>query len=167
MAYYALNSRKLDNYQFIEELKPLSLIRHLVRLPDENYHFFKNSTTREYLVDLISQDTSWIENLSVQEKGWFKTMPFIATESGNVYAVKDDKKLYLSAGFKTPKHIKNLRGEYEIISAADEAQHALFRKLGFDEQNAINYLQQIIIPYIEGLPDVDDIKMINLLDGDK
>jgi len=151
---------KWNKYEFITELNSLSLIKHLVSMSEDEYEFFKEKNTREYLVDLLSQDDSWIKDLNDNEIMILNEIPFIATESGNVYAKSEVSNLYLSSGFNPPKHIQNLNGEYEIISAVDEKQHAMYIKMGFDEQNPINYLEHIILPFISNLPSVDDTKTI-------
>jgi len=151
---------KWNEYELITELNSISLIKHLVSIPEDEYDFFKDKNTREYLVDLLAQDISWIDKLNDSETKYLNEMPFIATESGNIYAKSEVSNLYLSAGFNPPKHIQNIKGEYEIINAVDEKQHAMYIKMGFDEQNPINYLEHIILPFIRNLPSVDDTKTI-------
>ena len=152
---------KWNEHELITDLSSRSLIEHLIRIPEDEYEFFEDKDTREYLIDLLAQDISWIEVLSdTDENEWLHNMPFIATESGNIYAKSEGNNLYLSAGFTPPKHIKNLKGEYEIINAVDDKQHAMYLKMGFDEQNPINYLEHIILPFIRNLPSVDDAKNI-------
>ncbi|MDA3970511.1 MAG: DUF3883 domain-containing protein [Desulfobulbaceae bacterium] len=152
---------KWNQYELITDLNSHALIKHLVSISEDEYEFFKDKDTREYLIDLLAQDISWIDVLGTNEKKWLNDMPFIATETGNIYAKSECKNLYLSAGFKPPKHIQNLKGEYEIISVVDDKQHAMYRKMGFEEQNPINYLKQIIIPFIESGPSVDDVRNIS------
>lgn len=152
---------KWSEYSLLRDLNPKSLIQHLVGLPEDAHVFFQDKDTREFLTDLLAQNISWVEELSEQERARLNNMPFIATESGNIYAKSEGKNLYLPAGFEPPKHIENLRGVYEIICVFDDKQHAMYRKLGFDEQNPINYLEQIIIPFIENQPLVDDVRKIS------
>lgn len=152
---------KWDKYELITDLNSQSLIKHLVHIPEDEYEFFKDKDTREYLIDLFAQDTKWMEELNDQEAVWLNNMPFIATESDNIYSKSEGKKLYLPAGFQPIKHIHNLKGEYEIISVVDDKQHTMYSKMGFDEQNPINYLKQIIIPFIGSSPSVDDIRNIS------
>lgn len=151
---------KWNKYELITDLNSHSLIKHLVHIPENGYEFLEDKDTREYLIDLLAQDITWMEELNDQETVWLHDMPFIATESGNIYAKSEDRNLYLSAGFKPPKHIHNLKGEYEIISIVDDKQHAMYSKMGFDEQNPINYLIQIIIPFIESEPSEEDARNI-------
>jgi len=152
---------KLVEYELISELNSHSLIKHLINIAEGEYEFFEEKDTREYLIDLLAQDSTWIDKLEDHETGRLNDMPFIATESGNIYAKSEEKSLFLSAGFTPPKHIENLNGEYEIISVVDDKQRAMYRKIGFDEQNPINYLEQIIIPFIGSSPSVDDVKNIS------
>jgi hypothetical protein len=152
---------KRNECELITEFNSTTLIKHLVRQAVNEYGFFEDRETREYLIDLLAQNISWMDELSTEEAGWLNDMPFIATESDNVFSKSDDIKLYLPAGFKPPKHILNLKGEYEIISIVDDSQNAMYKKMGFDEQNPINYLNQIIIPFIESLPSVDDVRKIS------
>ena len=151
---------KLNKFKLIKELNSSSLIKCLVRILQDEYDFFKNKDTREYLIDLLAKDIAWIKELDDQESAWLDDMPFIATESGNVYAKSDTKKLYISVGFKPPKDIHNLKGEYEIIHIKDHNQYCLYKELGFDVQTAINYLKEIIIPFILGDNSVDDVRNI-------
>lgn len=152
---------KWDNNELITELNPNYLIKYLINIPEDDYGFFKDKGNREYLIDLFAQDIMWMEELSVHETDRLYNMPFIATESGNIYAKSEDKKLYLPAGFRPPKHISNLKGEYEIIISVDDKQHAMYEKMGFYEQNPINYMKQIIIPFIENKPSIDDVVNIS------
>lgn len=148
---------KWNKFKLVSVLNSYSLIKHLLYLPIDSYDFFEDKQTREYLIDLLAQDISWMDNLTKDETGRLNQMPFIATESGDILAKSSDKKLYLPAGFHPPKHIHNLKGEYEIISFVDDNQHAMYKKMGFDEQNPINYLYQIIIPFIGNSPEYDDV----------
>jgi hypothetical protein len=164
-----VHSEYIDSYRpllkwnargLITELNSYSLIKYLIYIPKNEYEFFEEKETREYLIDLIAQDISWIDKFSSKEIRRLNDMPFIASESGSVFAKSSDKKLYIPAGFKPPKHIHKLKGEYEIISIVDDNQRALYKKMGFEEQNLTNYLNQIIIPFIESLPSVDDVRNI-------
>jgi hypothetical protein len=152
---------KWGKHELITVLDSISLIKHLIQIPEDKYEFFQDKDIREYLIDLLAKDITWIEELSTHEIEWLEGMPFIATESDNIYAKSQEKSLYLSAGFQPPKHIQNLNGEYEIISVVDDKQHAMYKKMGFDEQNPINYLKKIIIPFIGSNPSVDDVKNIS------
>jgi hypothetical protein len=152
---------KLNEYGLITELNSHSLVKHILYIDEVEYGFFEDKDTREYLIDLIAQDISWFDDIDDKESGWLNDVPFIATESDNIYARSEElKKLFLPAGFKPPKHIHKIKGEYEIINVVDEKQHALYKKMGFDEQNPTNYLTQIIIPFIEASPSLDDIENI-------
>jgi len=150
-----------NEHELITELNAYSLIKHLVHVSEGEYGFFEDKDAREYLIDLIAQDLMWIEELDDNEVAWLNDMPFISTESDHIYAKSENKKLYLPAGFQPPKHIHSLKGEYEIISVVDDKQHAMFKKMGFDEQEPINYLKQIIIPFIGSSPSVEDVRNIS------
>ncbi len=152
---------QLKDVDLITKLSPSSLIKYLVQIPEEEYSFFEDRELREYLVDFITQDTSWFDGLSENELEWLNDMPFIATESGNLFSKNNDKKLFLPAGFKPPENIQSLQGEYELIKVVDDGQRALFQEMGFKEQNPVNYLEEIIIPFVEDSScPVDDIKSI-------
>jgi hypothetical protein len=152
---------KLAKYELITELNSHSLIKNLINIAEGDYDFFEDKDTREYLIGLLAKNITWIEKIRDHDLDLLGDMPFIATESGNIYAKSQEKSLFLSAGFQPPKHIQNLNGEYEIISVVDDKQHAMYRKMGFDEQNPINYLKKIIIPFIGSNPSVDDVKNIS------
>ena len=152
---------QLDKFNLLKRLDSYSLITYLINIPSDEYAFFNEYNIREYLVELLAKDISWIDALSDNEKAWLNAMPFIATESGNIYSISDDSRLYLSEGFSPPESIENLHGEYEIIIAADSNQRSMFKALGFQKQTPINYLTQIIIPFIEDEPDADDV--INII----
>lgn len=141
---------QLKGVDLITKLTPFSLIRYLVHIPEEKYIFFEERELREYLIDFISKDISWFDELNDDEKQRLMNMPLIATESGNVFSRNDNKKLFLPAGFTPPENVKSLKGEYELIKIIDENQQALYKKMGFKEQNPINYLEEVIIPFIEG-----------------
>jgi hypothetical protein len=151
---------KLNDHELITEFNYLSLIKYLVNVPVDEYGFFEEKDTREYLIDFLAQDISWIKVLSGNEHKWLDDMPFLATESGNIYAKSEGKNIYLPAGFKPAKHIQNLQGEYEIIRVVDENQHAMYRAMGLEDQNPINYLEHIILPFIRNFPSVEDAKNI-------
>ncbi len=160
--YYLNIYSSLKKYdELIVELTPESLIKYLLALPEEDYSFFEEQLVREYLVDLVAQDISWFDKLSDDESAWLQDIPFIFTENNNLYAVSDEKNLFLPAGFTPPK-IKDLKGEYEIVHVIDDKQKALFKKLGIEEQTAPNYINEVIIPYIDknGIDKSDNIKFI-------
>jgi hypothetical protein len=161
--YMALYSplTKLEGCNFIKELNSHTLSNYLIYLPVDEYEFFQNKEIREYLTDILVQDISWIDELGEDEKEYLNDIPFLSSESGEIYAKNSEVKLYLSAGFKPPKHIHNLKGEFEIISTLDEKHHQMYLKMGFEEQNPLNYLKQVILPFIENEPSVDDVIRIS------
>ena len=151
---------KLNKFGLIKELDSRTLALHILYIPQEAYDFFEDKDTREYLIDLIAQDIMWIEEIDPTEEGYLNDIPFIATNSNNIYAKSTERKLFLPANFTPPKHIPNIKEEYEIISVVDKKQYALYKKMGFDDQDSINYLTQIIIPFIESSPSFSDIENI-------
>ncbi len=159
--YIDMYSLLKNHEKLIIKLSPESLITYLLSLSLGEYSFFVEKEIRGYLTDLLAQDISWFKKLSDEERGRLEKMPFIATENDNLYAISDDKKLFLPAGFTPPK-IKDLKGEYEIVHVIDDKQKALFKKLGIEEQTAPNYINEVIIPYIDknGIDKSDNIKFI-------
>ena len=144
----------LNHKGFITELSSESLSKHLLMLND--YSFFKDSDTREFLVDLLATDVTWYTELDNDDKGKFSTIPFIQTESDNLYELSTGKKLYLPTDFEAPRDITNLSGEYELVRCIDSKHHTMFKKMGIEEQSSINYLNEIIIPFIENSPEIEE-----------
>lgn len=141
----------------ITQLTSYTLIQHLLLL--DNFEFFKKKGIREYLIDILTEDISWFEDLSDYEKSTLNSMPFIETVTDNIYNNNTDTKLFLPTNFTPPKHIKTLEGEYEIISVEKNTNlYELYRKMGFTEQNIDSYIQEIIIPFLENSDDVNDKK---------
>ncbi len=159
--YFDIYSSLKKYDELIVELTPESLIKYLLALPEEEYTFFEDKSVREYLVDFVAHDISWFDNLSDDESTWLQYIPFLYTENDKLYALSDEKKLFLPAGFTPPK-IKELKGEYEIVRVVDDKQNAFFKKLGIKEQTAPNYINEVIIPYIDknGIAKSDNIKRI-------
>lgn len=139
---------------FITKLSSESLAKHLLILND--YSFFKDVDTREFLIDLLADDISWYEELDDDEDEKFLSIPFIQTESDNLYTLSTDKKLFLPTKFEPPKHIKNLSGEYELISCIGSKQFSMYKKMGIEERTSINYLKDVIIPFIENSSEIED-----------
>ena len=139
---------------FITELSSKTLAKHLLTLND--YSFFMNTDTREFLVDLLATDTKWYTELDEDEIEKFSSIPFIQTESDHLYGLSTDKKLFLPTDFEPPKHIKNLNGDYELVTCIDLKHHSMLKEMGIEEQSSINYLKEIIIPYIEDSSEIDE-----------
>jgi hypothetical protein len=152
---------KWNKHALIKELNSHTLAKYLLLVPVEEYQFFNQKLTREYLIDILVQDLSWMEDLTNNEKTYLNEMPFVATESGNVYSKSEDVKLYLPAGFVPPKHIHNLKGEFEIIRTNDVKDHRMYSKMGFEEQTPKNYLKQVILPFIGNSSSVTDVIKIS------
>lgn len=142
---------------FIIKFSSETIAKHLLLL--NNFYFFQEKNIREYLVDSLTEDISWFEDLSDFEKSILNSMPFIETVTDNIYNKNTDTKLFLPTNFTPPKHIKSLEGEYEIISVEKNTNlYELYRKMGFTEQNIGSYIQEIIIPFLENSDDVNDKK---------
>jgi hypothetical protein len=118
----------LKNKGLITQLSPESLSEHLLMLNE--YSFFNNSDTREFLVDLLAANTKWYTELGENEKEKFSSIPFIQTENDTLYALSTSKKLFLPTDFEPPKHIKNLDGEYELVRCIDSRHHSMFKEMG-------------------------------------
>lgn len=158
------------HHDYVEIYKPLlkydglitpltsdTLIQHLLLLG--SFEFFQKKDTREYLMDILTEDISWVKDLSDYEKATLNSMPFIETVTDNIYNKNTNTKLFLPTNFIPPKHIKSLEGEYEIISVEKNTNlYELYRKMGFTEQNIDSYIQKIIIPFLENSDDVNDKK---------
>lgn len=158
------------HHNYIEIYKPLlkydglitqltsdTLIQHLLLL--NSFEFFQKKETREYLIDILTEDISWFEDLSDFEKSTLNSMPLIETVTDNIYNKNTYTKLFLPTNFTPPKHIKSLEGEYEIIAVEKNTNfYELYRKMGFAEQNIDSYIQKIIIPFLENSDDVNDKK---------
>ena len=145
---------KHNNFSFITELSSESLVKHLLILND--YSFFKDVDTREFLIDLLADDIIWYDELDEDEVEKFSYIPFIQTESDNLCTLSHNKELFLPTKFKPPKHIKNLSGEYELINYVDSNQFSMYKKMGIKEQTSINYLKVVIIPFIENCSEIED-----------
>lgn len=142
---------------FIIKFSSETIAKHLLLL--NNFHFFQDKNTREYLIDSLTENISWFEDLSDYEKLTLNSMPFIETVTDNIYSKNTDTKLFLPTNFTPPKHIKSLEGEYEIVSVEVNSNlYELYRKMGFTEQNIDSYIQEIIIPFLENSDDTNDKK---------
>jgi len=142
---------------FITKFTPKTLIQHLLLPLLDSFEFFKQKETREYLIDILTEDISWFDDLSDNEKLTLNSMPFIETVTDNIYNKNTNTKLFLPTNFTPPKHIKSLEGEYEIISVEKNTNlYELYKKMGFIEQKIDSYIQEIIIPFLENSDDVND-----------
>jgi hypothetical protein len=158
------------HHDYVEIYKPLlkydglitpltsdTLIQHLLLLG--SFEFFQKKETREYLIDILTEDISWFEDLSDYEKLTLNSIPFVETVTDNIYNKNTDTKLFLPTNFTPPKHIKSLEGEYEIIAVEKKTNlYELYRKMGFTEQNIDSYIQEIIIPFLENSDDINNKK---------
>lgn len=158
------------HHDYIEIYKPLlkydglitllsadTLIQHLLLF--DTFEFFQKKEIREYLRDILTEEITWFEDLSEYEKSILNSMPFVETVTDNIYNKNSDTKLFLPTNFRSPKHIKSLEGEYEIISVEKNTNlYELYRKMGFTEQNIDSYIQEIIIPFLENSDDANNKK---------
>ncbi len=144
------------NQTFITKLSSEILAKHLLLL--DNFDFFKDRDTREFLMDLLAEDTSWFDNLyDNNDKNKILSMPFIQTVGGNLYSVSSDKKLFLPTGFNSSLNIKGLEGEYELVATTTDSKlFKMYKKMGIEEQTAENYIKEIIIPFLENSDSIED-----------
>jgi len=160
-------SMNVVHHEYVEIYKPLlkyeglitqltseTLMQHLLLL--DSFEFFRKQETREYLVDILTEDISWFDELINHQ---ITTMPFIETVANNIYSKDTDIKLFLPTNFTPPKHIKSLDGEYEIIAVEKNSNlYELYLKMGLTEQNINSYIQKIIIPFLESHDNYEDKK---------
>ncbi|WP_457593029.1 DUF3883 domain-containing protein [Hydrogenimonas sp.] len=143
----------------ITQLSSDTLIKHLLNLDD--FSFFEDKDTREYIIDILTENIEWFNELDEYEKDIFCDIPFIETVDGNLYAKYSDVKLYLPSDFTPPKHIKSLTNEYEVISVEQNTNlYSLYEKMDIDKQNIDNYIQEVIIPFLENTDNILDRKEV-------
>jgi len=143
----------------ITQLSSDTLIKHLLNLDD--FSFFKDKDTREYIIDILTENIEWFNKLDEYEKDIFYEIPFIETVDGNLYASYNDIKLYLPSDFTPPKHIASLTNEYEVISVEQNTNlYYLYEKMDIDKQNIDNYIQEVIIPFLENTDNILDRKEV-------
>jgi len=142
---------------FITELSSETLAKHLLLL--NNFDFFKDRDTREFIIDVLAEDTSWFDNLRYyyNDKNKFLSMPFIETVGGNLYSISSEKKLFLPTGFNSPSNIKGLQGEYELVKVTiDSNLFEMYKKMGIKEQTAESYIKEIIIPFLKNSDSIEE-----------
>jgi len=153
-------NRYSNKKTFITELSSETLSQHLLLL--DNFDFFKDKDIRDFLLNLLAEDISWFDNLLYyynDSRDKILSMPFIETVGGNLYSVSSDKKLFLPTGFNSPSNIKGLQGEYELVATTTDSKiFQMYKKMGIEEQTAENYIQEIIIPFLENSNLIEDKK---------
>ena len=145
-------SRYTGEQTFILKFSSEILVKHLLLL--NNFDFFEDKDTRDFLLDTLASNTNWFNNLSSyyynDEKERFLSIPLVKTVSNRLYSVNSSKKLFLPTGFNSPSNIKGLEGEYELVDTiTDSKLFKMYKKMGIEEQTAENYIQEIIIPFLE------------------
>jgi len=157
--YIDLYKPLLKHDGLITQLSSDTLIKHLLNLDD--FSFFEDKDTREYIIDILTENIEWFNELDEYEKNIFYDIPFIETVDGNLYARHSDVKLYLPSDFTPPKHIKSLTNEYEVISVEQNTNlYSLYEKMNIDKQNIDNYIQEVIIPFLENTDNLLDRKEV-------
>ncbi len=145
--------KQLAKEGLITKFSAATLIAHIML--EEDYTFFEDQATREYIVDILSNDFSWYNDLSDEGKKAFSSIPFIYTVSGKLCSLSDTD-LYISTTFKPPKKIKGLSNVYELIDLENDHQTGFYKKIGIQEQTAKIYLVDTIIPFLEKTKNEND-----------
>jgi len=137
---------------FIIKFSSETLARHLLLL--NNFDFFRDKDTRDFLLDILAEETFWFNNLDNYYPNYNKdkilSIPMVKTVTNNIYSVKSEKKLFLPTGFNSPSNINGLKGEYELVDVEmDSNIFEMYKEMGIEEQTAENYIQEIIIPFLK------------------
>jgi len=145
--------KPLLKYSLITELTSATLVKHLLQL--DEFSFFEDKSIREYILDILVEDISWFDELHDTK---LYSIPFIQTVTNNLYSQDTHIKLFLP-GFTPPEHIQNLKGEYELIAVDINSKlFKLYKKMEIKEQSFSNYIQEIIIPFLENNQNTSDNK---------
>jgi hypothetical protein len=143
----------------ITKLTSKTLIQHLLLL--YSFDFFKKKETREYLIDILTENITWLDELTSNQISTLYYMPFIETVADNIYSKDTEIKLFLPTNFTPPKHIKSLEGEYELVAVARNSNlYELYLKMGLTEQKINSYIQEIIIPFLKNSDSFEDKKEV-------
>lgn len=141
---------------FITELTSKTLAEHLLQLDD--FSFFEDKDTREYLLNILTEDITWFDELNVYKLNF---IAFIQTVNDNLYSQDTDVKLFLPTDFTPPEHIQSLKGEYELIAVDTKSNlFALYKEMEIEEQGLGNYIQEVIIPFLENNQNLSDNKEV-------
>jgi|LWDU01.1.fsa_nt_gi hypothetical protein len=153
--YVDLYKPLLKYDDLITKISSKTLITHL--LNKDSFEFFQKNDTREYILDILTENIAWLDGLDESEEIKFYNMPFIEAVDGKIYSKNTDVKLFLPTNFTPPKDIKGLESEYEIISVEQESRlYKLFEKMNIEAQDINNYLSDVIIPFLEKKENIED-----------
>lgn len=151
--------KPLLKYGLITELTSATLAEHLLQL--DNFSFFEDKNTREYILDILVEDVSWFDKLSRYELNKLNSIAFIQTVNDNLYSLDTDIKLFLPTDFFPPEHIQSLKGGYELIAVDTKSKlFELYKKMGIEEQSINNYIQEVIISFLENNQNLSDNKEV-------
>lgn len=151
--------KPLLKHKLITELTSATLVEHLLQL--NNFSFFEDKNTREFILDILVEDVSWFDELSEYELNKLSSLAFIQTVNDNLYSLDTDIKLFLPTDFIPPEHIQSLKGEYELIAVDTKSKlFELYKKMGIEEQSLSNYIQEVIIPFLENNQKLSDNKEV-------
>gem|GEM_PF-1793901 len=141
--------KKLLKYEgLITELSSETLINHLLIIDDHS--FFYEESAREFILDILLEDITWFDKLRDNEVEALNTFPLIKTVKGNIYSNNTEIKLFLPTDFTLSEEIKELEGEYEIVSVKKETPlYSLYKKMGIKEQHLSNYIENIVLPFLQ------------------
>jgi len=156
--------KPLSNEKLICKFNGLTLILHIMH--QKNILIFKNQVLREFIIDVLSSNLSWYDNIPDKFKEVFSRIPFIYTVSGKLCSVHNTD-LYISTTFEPPKQIKGLSSDYELVNPDNDHQIDFYKKIEIREQTAKIYLMDTIIPFLEHNQNRDDcIKVLSWLVAD-
>jgi len=148
--------KPLLKYGLISELTSITLAEHILLL--DNFSFFEDKSTREYILDILVEDIAWFDELNDNK---LNSIAFIQTVNDNLYSQDTDIKLFLPTDFIPPVHIQSLKGEYELIAVDTKSKlFELYKKMGIEEQSFSNYIQEVIIPFLENNQNASDNKEV-------
>jgi hypothetical protein len=138
--------RPLEKHpKLINQYSPELLIRHILTTND--FSFCDDEVAHGYVIEVLSSDITWVDNLNTKEVEAVKKIPFIKTDTGSFHSLGGDTQLFIGTGFETPQNIHGLNGNYELVSCFLNSYREMLKRLGVQEQTAANYLTDIIIPF--------------------
>ena len=141
--------QKLSSYEeLIISISPLILVKYLIA--NDDLTFCQDEELRTFVLKQISADVSWIENLTHSEKQSFFKFPLLKTDKGFLRCIHTDTKLYVSSGFNAPENIQGLQSNYEVIVSVNDSENKLYKSLGFETLEPIKYLNEVVLPFING-----------------
>ena len=132
---------------FITQLTSETLVKYILSL--DEFSFFEDKGIRDFLIDLLAQDSSWYKRLTPNQHKKFSSIKFIPTDSEELYTIKSKDELFLPTNF-TPPNIRNLGKKYTLVKdVIDKKTYSMYQALGIEEQTLKNYIGKVIIPFIE------------------